>query len=205
MAYLTFLTIPLLCLIWATSQILKSMLSSREKLIRLSPWLGLAEFWILSVGVVLTVPQIPTPANEYLVAIISAFVALAILWVYLPERKFKSKRRKEAISPRFVSGFLWLNRAVLVMACILEVTSASMLYRAGYLVGVNDLFSTIIKNLNIPLNATETSNLAQAQLRGYQQMLSGYAGIAGSTFGIGLALYSHGMVRGARAKHRLRS
>jgi hypothetical protein len=178
----------LLGLIWDTSQILQSILSKREKLI--IPF-GFVEIWLLALALVLTAPQIPAPTNEILAVIISLLFVPLLVWVCLPERQPKTSKRN-VIN---VSRFLWASRILFVLSCVMEVSSAYVLYQTGYLAAQYNDLSLVCKILGC--------SLPNELLIIYRVVVVTSLGIAGGIVGVGLSWYAHGLIRGARGKHRL--
>jgi hypothetical protein len=167
---------------------LQSILSKHEKLI--IPF-GFVEIWLLALSLVLTAPQIPTPTNEILAVIISVFFVPLLVWVCLPERTPKTSKRNMIN----VSRFLWAGRILFVLSCVIEVSSAYVLYQTGYLAAEYHDLTLVCKILRCSL-PNELPII-------YRVVVVTSLGIAGGTVGVGLSWYAHGLIRGTRAKHRL--
>ena len=170
-------------------------MSKHEKFWPLCNYLGGG---VVIIGLVLVLA--PYPKNEILAAIVSALIAVSVIWAYWPEGKHKNARRTK------IAHSLRGDKAVLLFSLFLEGLSVYGLYLSAYLLGVHDLLpminelaSVICSIIPCP-NTIKPLTLALPQL--YLGIAMGIAGIGIGTTSFATTMYFRGLARGARSHSR---
>jgi hypothetical protein len=135
----------------------------------------------LVVILVLVFAVLPVPVNSYVMLGIVVVWVAGMVWLY----RVKSRARN-------VRSHSLIDTVSLIFAAVTEISSAYILYLAGYLKGSYDILAPLIKIMNIPFS-TDLHAV-------YIGIAISSLGITTGTITIAFVMFHRGLIRGKKAQ-----